>query len=210
MALKSLLALVLLFGTVDQVKITRTFAADESQTYDLKAVDLKQDVTVTAKVTFKVNGRTESNKTPISVAAPSVALSSKGQTAGEQKLDSKLLFDAHGMPLDADADKGEVIVLMIAIAGFSPDADVEVGKSFDVKWAAGGNSLEGLGTLDKVEEKDGKKLASIKIQGDLKCGDHKAVVDFTSIVETATGQLVSSTGSFKADGSEMDVSIKRL
>ena len=208
--MKSLLALTLLFLTADQVKLTHVFAADESSTYEMKAVDLKDDVTLSAKITFKVTGKTESGKTPISVSSPSVALTSKGQSAGEQKLDSKLLFDAHGMPLEAETEKGEIVVLMISTAGYLPDSEVEVGKTFDIKWSAGGNSLEGLGTLDKVEEKDGKKLATIKIQADLKPGDHKAVVDFTSVVEIATGQLVSSTGTFKAEGTLLDVTIKRL
>lgn len=212
MVFKSLLALTLLVAAGDTVKLAKTFAPSESTTYEVSAVDKEKDVEMGGKVTFKATSSTDSKKTAVSVTSPSITLKQGGEVRADQTLDSKLTIDSHNMPTEITVKEADVAILLVSIAGYLPDADVEVGKTFDIKWEAGGNTLQGTGTLEKVEEKDGKKVASIKLRADFTpSGEpHKGEVNFLSEVDTAQGSLISSKGTVKVEGdANMEVTIKR-
>lgn len=196
MVFKTLLALTLLAAGADSVKLSRTYAPEATTVYEVSAVDKGHDLGLEGKLTFKVAGKTEDKKTPVSVTSPSIAVMKGGTAVDDQGLDEKLKFDNHNMPLELEVNGPQSAIIIVAIAGYLPDADVEVGKAYDIKWESGNTKLQGKGTLEKIEEKDGKKIATIKIAAELFPGDDdKGTLSLTSTLDLSTGDLLTSTGS---------------
>jgi len=179
----------------DAVTLARTFTEGKTATYQVSAVDKSRDMKLESKLTLSVSGKTADGKTPVGVKSPSVTMSIGGNVASEDPIELKMNFDSHGMPLELTVQNGDAAVAMLAIAGYLPGTDVEVGKSFPIEWQQGEIRLNGSGSLEKVEEKDGRKVATVKIKAELTPGSETpGVIETLSTIDLADGSLVESNG----------------
>lgn len=196
MTIKPVLALLLATSvTPDTASLARTFNDGKAVTYQVSALDKARDLKLESKLTLTVTGKTTDGKTQVNVKSPAVTVSMAGNVASEDPLDSKLTFDTHGMPLELSVQNQDSVVAMLAIAGYLPGSDVEVGKTYPIKWESGEMRLAGQGSLEKVEEIAGRKLATVKIRAELIPGsDTPGVLETTSTIDLADGSLVESNG----------------
>lgn len=196
MFIKSLLAIAVLgAATVEPVKLARTYAENQTKTYAVWAENKEREFSFTGDLTFKVAGKAKDNLTPLKVTCPSARVTVQGNIAEDEAIDTTLNYDSHGLPVDMTVDGSMMAVAVTNLSGYVPGTDVEVGKAFDIKWEQGGNVFKGKGTLEKVEDKDGKKVATVKIEADFTpSSGETAKLDVTTEIDLADGTTIGSKG----------------
>lgn len=211
MLLKSLLAITLAgFVVADGVKLARTYPDKQSKTYIVSALNKEREFKFDGTFTYLVEGPAGEGLTKVKVTCPSAEVTIQGNVQESQSVDTTLTFDAHGLPTDCPADDAMMAVLVTSLSGFMPATDVEVGKSFPVKWAKGGHDFQGSATLEKIEEKEGKKTGTIKLKAEFTpSGETPGILETSSEVDLADGSLITSTGNLRiGDEGVFEIAIK--
>ncbi|MEQ1936595.1 MAG: hypothetical protein ABL962_22310, partial [Fimbriimonadaceae bacterium] len=105
-------------------------------------------------------------------------------------------------------DRAAIVVL--CLAGFCPNAEVKLDSLFDIAEKRDGYSLKGTGKLLAINEVEGKKQAKMEYNFTVKPGDdEEGIVKFTSVIDVATGKLVSAEGTLEVEGKTGKIKIKR-
>ena len=196
MVIKSLLALAILgVASADTVKLTRSYSEAKAKSYDIFAENKEREFVFTGNFTFKVAGTAKDSLTPLKVTCPAAKVTIQGNVAEEDGIETTLNFDVNNMPDMFDLEGNMIAIVVLSISGFVPNADVEVGKAFDIKWEKSGTTFKGKGTLQMVEEKEGVKVASVKTEAEFSGGSDRSLrLEVVTELDSSDGSMIGSKG----------------
>lgn len=205
MVIKSLLALAILgAASADTVKLTRTYPETQAKSYAVFAENKDREFVFTGDFTFKVAGKAKDSLTPVKVTCPAAKVTIQGNVAEEDAIDTTLSYDSNNMPDNFDLEGNMIAVVVLSISGFVPNADVEVGKPFEVKWDKAGTTFKGKGTLERIETKDGVKIASVKTVADfVQSADRALKLEVLSEIDSADGSMIGAKGKITVNESDV-------
>lgn len=204
-----------LTAPVDKTKWARTYAENETQTYEIKATmeggGAKLDLT--AEVVFKVKTKT-SKGANLAMSTSKFTILMDGSDAGASGPDELFSeFRGDGIPQLMSTENYAWIYILAASCGIVPTEEVEVGKSFNIDWKADDrtSSVKGSGKLAEWVEREGKKAGRIEYQLEVNPSDPTpGVVKCSTFVDRESGAPIACEGSVDVDSGSIKFSVKRL
>lgn len=199
---------------VENVKLTRKYAADESHTFALNSqmTGNGAEVTIDAEIVFKVQ-RLNEKGAQLSMSAPKFKMVMDGEDTGQTGPDALLSdFNSEGIPEVMSTQDYAWIYILAASAGFAPKGEVAVGKPFQVEWDSKdkSSSVKGTGKLTELLEKDGKKVAKIEYELEVSPNDPTpGKVRCVTYLEQGTAAPISCEGTVEVEGGMIKFNVKR-
>ena len=207
---------IVLPDTLEKVHLAKVYKVGDIDTYKISFSMGKEggsEFALAAELTNKVT-KVRDIGAEVEQKVAKFALTQGGGDSGAPAPGIRLQdFDKFGMPTAVSVQNGDVVYIFGAFPGYLPNADVAIGDSFDIKWAAADKSfkLEGTGKLVEVLTMDGEKVAKIegKVMGTPE-GESPGQVSYTSYVNLETGKLIKAEGKLSLEDQTGKWEVKRL
>lgn len=159
---------VLAVGALQDAALKRTFAKDETGSYDVKVKGELQgnDLTASARYSYKVvkvsdNGRASAT---LSLSQVQVAMAGTDQSQDIDPLETT--FDGMGLPDELPTNDAGWVYTFAAFSQIMPSKALKPGDAFDIDWKNSTKSatIKGKGKLVEFAEIEGVKVAKVEYQ----------------------------------------------
>lgn len=206
MALASLLLTTVLLAQ-QPVKLSHTYVKDQKVTYALTLNIPDQGLEISSDLTFT----TKDDKGTHEAKSPAVVIKKDGAEVASNELTiDKLALDPKGLAPTYEFNDTGIAIIIANMCAYMPDKEVAEGATFAVSEKKENYTVEGNGKLLSIEEKDGKKLATVELTLDVAPTSEKpGHLVVKSVFDLATGQLVSSKGTVDIENGKVEITIKR-
>lgn len=196
--------LAIALSTQSPIKLTNTFVKDVKATY---AVSIKMDMgELMGDITFEALDEFGE----VSIKSPGIKMDMGGNVVDAGTYDRKHKFDAFGLTTDLEFSQEKAVIVILCLAGYVPNKEVKLDSLFDIDEKREGYTVKGTGKMISVTEVEGKTQAKMQYNMAVKPGDDgsEGIVKFTSIIDVASGKLVSSEATLDIEGQTGKVVIK--
>ncbi|MEQ1822250.1 MAG: hypothetical protein ABL949_07060 [Fimbriimonadaceae bacterium] len=190
--------------TQGPIKLSNTFIKDSKTTYSVTlSID---EAEISGDVTFEATD----DKGKAVAKSNGIKMKMGGNEMDGSALEQALKFDEKGLANGLEFENDKSAVAVICFAGYCPNAEVKVDSLFEIDEKREGYTIKGTGKLIEVKEVDGKKQATLDYNMTVKPGDGSdGIAKFKSVIDIATGKLISADGTLDIEGRTGTMKIKR-
>lgn len=189
---KLVLALALVLVAGESVKLARTHEVGKKSDYTVK-VDVPDLLTIESEMTFETKKVEDKLITVLAKAGKQTMTMSGGVPVSEPADFGEITIEPSGMPRGFLPKDESVPPFLVLLLSYLPKGEFEVGKAVDLTWKqADSGELTGTMTLEKVDERDGKKIAVFKTSREYwpKDDSHSGTLKGTLEFDCADASLV--------------------
>jgi hypothetical protein len=190
--------------TQSPIKLANTFIKDSKVTYSVTlTID---DAEISGDVTFE----STDDKGKAVAKSDGIKMKMGGNQMDGAALEQALKFDEKGLANGIEFENDKAAVAVICFAGYCPNQEIKPDSPFEIDEKREGYTIKGTGKLLEVKEVDSKKQAIMEYNMTIKPGDGSdGIAKFKSIIDIATGKLVSAEGTLDVEGRAGTIKIKR-
>jgi len=196
--------------------LERVFKAGDTERYAV-SVTINEDsgatIEVSADVIATVKKSLDGGRAEIGRSIEKLIFKRDGEPVEMPKPDQRLdNFDKYGMPESMSVEGPEVVYVIQAFCGYTPNAKLTPGGTFEIKWKAADDSVSitGKGTLTEIVEIEGAKYAKLTNKCTVSpADDHAGEVTFTSWLAVTSGKLLKADGKAVIEGTTVTFKVSK-
>lgn len=159
---------VLAVGAWQDAALKRTYAKDESNSYDVKVKGQLQgnELTASARYTCQVKKVADNGKAGATLSLSQVHVDMAGIDQSQEIDPVETTLDGMGLPDELPTNDAGWVYTFAAFSQIMPSKALKAGEAFDIDWknSTKAATIKGKGKLIEFAEVDGVKVAKVEYQ----------------------------------------------